>query len=189
MALSQSFYAWVIFHCIYVLHLCWWTFSVDGHFGCLHVLTVVNSTAMNTGVHVPFWIMFFSGSAPRSGITGTYNICVLESQFLHLEIRGLNNCFLRPFLFWPSLELWKFRNLCNSVSQLRSRPYSRKVECHCLAPWSNSNSAPSWIAKSLIEHLNDLNSDNFFFNARLKNLKVWRFWDFLVLFFTATSMV
>lgn len=135
-----------------------------------------------------FGSCFSLDPCPRSGITGIYSICVLESQFRHLEIRGLDNCFLRLFLFWPSLWLWKFRNLCNSVSQLQSRPYSRKVDCHCLAPWSNSNSAPSWIAKSLIEYLNDLNSI-FFLNARLKNLKVWRFWDFLVLFFMATLMV
>ena len=34
--------------------------SVDGHLRCFHVLAIVNSAAMNTGVHVSFQTMFFS---------------------------------------------------------------------------------------------------------------------------------
>ena len=45
---------------------------MDGHIGCLHVLTVVNSAAVNIGVHVSFQIMIFSKYMPRSGITESY---------------------------------------------------------------------------------------------------------------------
>ena len=46
--------------------------SVDGHLGCFHVLAIVNSAAVDTGVHVYFRIIVFSGHMPRSGIAGTY---------------------------------------------------------------------------------------------------------------------
>ena len=46
--------------------------SVDGHLGCFHVLTIVNSAAVNTGVHVSFSILFSSGHMPRNGIAGSY---------------------------------------------------------------------------------------------------------------------
>ena len=34
--------------------------SVDGHLGCFHVLAIVNSAAMNNGIHVSFSILVFS---------------------------------------------------------------------------------------------------------------------------------
>ena len=44
--------------------------SANGHLGCSHVLAIANSAAMNIGVYVSFWIMFFYGYMPRSGIAG-----------------------------------------------------------------------------------------------------------------------
>ena len=46
--------------------------SADGHLGCLHVLAIINSAAMNIGVHVSLSDLVSSVCMPRSGIAGSY---------------------------------------------------------------------------------------------------------------------
>ena len=46
--------------------------SADGHLGFFHVLATVNGAAMNTGVHVAFSVMVFSGYVPSNGVVGSY---------------------------------------------------------------------------------------------------------------------
>ena len=59
---------------MYLYHIFFIHSSVDGHLGCFHVLTVVNSIAMNLGVHVAsFQIIALFGYMSRSGVTGSYS--------------------------------------------------------------------------------------------------------------------
>ena len=51
----------------FVIHL-----SADGHLGCYHVLAIINSAVMNTGVHVSLSILVSSLCMPSSGIAGSY---------------------------------------------------------------------------------------------------------------------
>ena len=46
--------------------------SADEHLGCVHVLAIVNSAAMNNGIHVSFSILVSSEFMPRRGVGGSY---------------------------------------------------------------------------------------------------------------------
>ena len=66
---------------------------VDGHLGCFHVLAIINSATVNTGVHVSFQSMVFSTYMPRSGIAGSYSSIFIFSRHLHIVF----NCGFTSF--------------------------------------------------------------------------------------------
>ena len=59
------FYLYIYYPFIFFIHS-----SIDNYLGCFHVLTMINSAAMNTGVHVSFQIrvFVFPDIYPRVGL-------------------------------------------------------------------------------------------------------------------------
>ena len=54
--------------------------SADGHLGCFHVLAIINSAVMNTGVHVSLSDLVSLVCMPRSGTARSYGSSI--SNFL-----------------------------------------------------------------------------------------------------------
>ena len=55
---------------VYLYHSFFFRSSVDGHLGCFHILPIVNSAAVHTGIRVSFQFWVPQGICPVVGLLG-----------------------------------------------------------------------------------------------------------------------
>ena len=125
-----------VFHCfpwlvfiVYMDHFFFIHLSVDGHLGCFHVLAIVNSAAMNIGVHVTFVFVFnvtfffnlfyFFGSVGSLLLhAGFFSSCG-EWWLLFIAVHGLlfvvaSHCGARALGVWASVFVAYGLSSCGS---------------------------------------------------------------------------
>ena len=74
---------------------------INGHLGCFHILAIINSAAVKSGVCMCFSIMVSSGYMPSSGIVGSYG------TFIPSFKRNLHIIFPSGCITHSSVLAWR----------------------------------------------------------------------------------
>ena len=65
--------------------------SVNRHLGCFRILAVINSAAVNIGVHVSFWIKSFFWICAQQWDVGNFSLSFLRNLYIFLHSGCISN--------------------------------------------------------------------------------------------------
>ena len=126
---------------VYMYHDYFIHSSVSGHLGCFHILAIVNSAAVNNGIHVSFSVLVSSGYMPRSGIDRSYGGFIPSFSPFRLPQ------WLYQFTFPPTVQehpLFSTPSPAFIVCRLFDEGHSDQCEVisHCIFDLHFSNNEP-----------------------------------------------
>ena len=118
---------WTEYSIVYMYHSFFTHSSVNGHLGCFHVLVIVNSASVNSGIHVSFSILVSSGVSLGVRFLGhmvvlflVFKEIVIPSSIVAVSIyiptysarafpflHTLSSIYcLQTFWWWPFKQVW-----------------------------------------------------------------------------------
>ena len=113
--------------------------SADGHLGCFHVLTIVNSAAKNIGIHESLPVLVSLVCMPNSGIAGSYG------SFLSSFLRNIHPVLIVAVLVCiPTNSVW---------GSLFSTPFPAFIVCRLF-----DSSHPDW--RVMVPHCGFVKSEH-----------------------------